>query len=179
MIGYLAPDGRSAWPMTVRNLVALGRAPWRQPLRALGADDHAAIDRAMEQTGIADLAGRRFDTLSSGERARALIARTLAGHAPLLVLDEPTAALDIRHQLGVMEILREAAKAGTQVVVAVHALDLAARFADRVLVMKRGAVLADGPAETALSEAVVSEAFDVRAPGGIVPTRLVPLQVSG
>jgi len=178
MIGYLAPDGRSAWPMTVRNLVALGRAPWRQPLRALGADDRAAIEQAMEQTGIADLAGRRFDTLSSGERARALIARTLAGRAPLLVLDEPTAALDIRHQLGVMEILREAAKTGVQVIVAVHALDLAARFADRVLVMKRGAILADGPADAALSEAVVSEAFDVRAPGGIVPTRLAPLASS-
>jgi iron complex transport system ATP-binding protein len=177
-IGYLAPDGRSAWPMTVRNLVALGRAPWRQPLRALGADDRAAIEQAMEQTGIADLAGRGFDTLSSGERARALIARTLAGRAPLLVLDEPTAALDIRHQLGVMEILQDAAKAGTQVIVAVHALDLAARFADRVLVMKQGAILADGPAETALSEAVVSEAFDVRAPGGIVPTRLAPLPSS-
>lgn len=171
-IGYLAPDGRAAWPMTVRHLVGLGRAPWRKPLRALSDADEAAIGRAMALTGIASLADRRFDTLSSGERARTLIARTLAGETPLLVLDEPTAALDVRHQLGVMEILREAAGSGTQVLVAVHALDLAARFADRVVVIAPGGIVADGPPEQALSESVVAEVFGVRAPGGIAGTGL-------
>ena len=175
-IGYLAPDGRSAWPMTVRNLVALGRAPWRKPLRDLGEADMIAVDRAMTQTGMSDMADRRFDTLSSGERARTLIARTLAGGAPLMVLDEPTAALDVKHQLGVMGILQQAAASGTQVIVAVHALDMAARFADRVLVMKHGEILADGPPAEALAEDVVRDVFGVRAPGGIAPT---PLSVDG
>lgn len=171
-VGYLAPDGRSAWPMAARSVVALGRAPWLKPLRRLSTEDDAAIDAAMAQTAVADLAGRRFDTLSSGERARVLIARTLAGHAPLLVLDEPTAALDVRHQLGVMDILREAVAGGAQVLVAVHALDLAARYADRVLVLDRGRIAADGPPAEALSESVVRDVFGVRAPGGIAATPL-------
>jgi iron complex transport system ATP-binding protein len=171
-VGYLAPDGRSAWPMTVRSVVALGRAPWLKPLRRLSDADEEAIAAAMDRTGVKALAGRRFDTLSSGECARVLIARTLAGRAPLLVLDEPTAALDVRHQLGVMEILREAVAAGAQVLVAVHALDLAARYADRVLVLDGGRLAADGPPGAALSEDVVRDVFGVHAPGGIVATGL-------
>ena len=173
-VGYLPPDGRSAWPMSVRNIVALGRAPWLKPLRRMGDADMAAITRAMEMTSVTMLADRRFDTLSSGERARVLIARTLAGEAPLLVLDEPTAALDVRHQLGVMAILKDVAGSGAQVLVAVHALELAARYADRILVIDRGHVAADGAPEEALSETVVERVFGVRAPGGVVPTLLQP-----
>ena len=173
-VGYLPPDGRSAWPMSVRNIVALGRAPRLKPLCRMSGRDMAAIGRAMEMTSVAMLADRRFDTLSSGERARVLIARTLAGETPLLVLDEPTAALDVRHQLGVMAILKDVANSGAQVLVAVHALDLAARFADRVLVLDRGRVAADGTPEAALSETVVERVFGVRAPGGIMPTSLQP-----
>lgn len=171
-IGYLPPDGRSAWPMSAGAVVALGRAPWRKPLRQLSNDDRAAINDAMRQTDTLALAERRFDTLSSGEQARVLIARALAGQGEVLILDEPTAALDIRHQLGVMDILSGAAQAGRHVLVAVHALDLAARFADRVVVMRSGQVRADGPPGTALSEDVVRDVFGIRAPGGIRPTLL-------
>ena len=170
--GYLPPDGRSAWPMSAGAVVALGRAPWRKPLRQLSDDDRAAINDAMRQTDTLALAERRFDTLSSGEQARVLIARALAGQGEVLILDEPTAALDIRHQLGVMDILSGAAQAGRHVLVAVHALDLAARFADRVIVMQSGQVRADGPPGTALSEDVVRDVFGIRAPGGIRPTPL-------
>ena len=172
-IGYLPPDGRSAWPMTVEAVVALGRAPWRKPLRQLSETDQSAIDEAMRQTQVLELAGRRVDTLSSGEQARVLIARALAGQGSVLILDEPTAALDIRHQLAVMEILAEAACQGRHVLVAVHALDLAARYADRVIVMQSGQVRADGPPAEALSEAIVQDVFGIRAPGGIRPTPLV------
>lgn len=171
-IGYLPPDGRSAWPMSAGAVVALGRAPWRKPLRQLSDADRAAIDDAMRQTDTLSLAERRFDTLSSGEQARVLIARALAGQGEVLILDEPTAALDIRHQLGVMDILSGAAEAGRHVLVAVHALDLAARFADRVIVMQSGQVRADGPPGEALSEAIVRDVFGIRAPGGIRPTPL-------
>lgn len=171
-IGYLPPDGRSAWPMSAGAVVALGRAPWRKPLRQLSNDDRAAINDAMRQTDTLALAERRFDTLSSGEQARVLIARALAGQGEVLILDEPTAALDIRHQLSVMDILSGAAQAGRHVLVAVHALDLAARFADRVVVMRSGQVRADGTPGTALSEDVVRDVFGIRAPGGIRPTPL-------
>ncbi|WP_203293942.1 ABC transporter ATP-binding protein [Maricaulis parjimensis] len=171
-IGYLPPDGRSAWPMTVEAVVALGRVPWRKPLRQLSPEDQTAIEAAMEQTGVAALADRRVDSLSSGEQARVLIARTLAGEGDVLVLDEPTAALDIHHQLVVMDMLKQAATSGRHVLLAVHALDLAARYADRVIVLANGKVRADGPPGQALSEAVVSEVFGIRAPGGIQPTPL-------
>ena len=118
--GYLPPDGRSAWPMSAGAVVALGRAPWRKPLRQLSDDDRAAINDAMRQTDTLALAERRFDTLSSGEQARVLIARALAGQGEVLILDEPTAALDIRHQLGVMDILSGAAQAGRHVLSLIH-----------------------------------------------------------
>ena len=171
-IAYLASDGRLAWPMPAEAVVALGRVPWRQPLRALGEADKAAIEAAMRRTGVTQLADRRFDTLSSGEKARVLMARVLAVGAGLIVLDEPTAALDVRHQLELMDILKAEARNGAQILVAVHALDLAARYADRVLVMQEGRLVADGPAHAALGEAVVRDVFGVEAPGGIQPTEL-------
>lgn len=171
-IGYLPPDGRSAWPMVVEAVVALGRAPWRKPLRQLSEADQAAVDEAMRLTQTRHLSGRRLDTLSSGEMARVLIARALAGQGDVLILDEPTAALDIRHQLGVMEILADAARQGRHVLVAIHTLELAARYADRVVVLEAGRVRADGPPQAALSEDLVREVFGIRAPGGVRPTPL-------
>lgn len=174
-IAYLPPDGASAWPMPVRRIVALGRVPHLKPLRQLTPADEAAIDRALDKAGIADLAARPFDQLSSGERARALLARALATEADLILLDEPTAALDPRHQLGVMEILRAEAGRGALVIVAAHALDLVARYADRAILMQDGRIIADAPPAQSLSEARIAEVFGVVASGGIGPT---PLRLS-
>lgn len=174
-IAYLPPDGASAWPMPVRRIVALGRVPHLKPLRRLSAEDEAAIDSALGRAGIAELADRPFDQLSSGERARVLLARALATRADLILLDEPTAALDPRHQLGVMEILRAEAGRGALVIVAAHALDLVARYADRAILMQAGRVIADAPPAESLSQARIAEVFGVVAPGGIVPT---PLRLS-
>ncbi|MBZ0101432.1 MAG: ABC transporter ATP-binding protein [Thermoanaerobaculia bacterium] len=171
-IAYLPPDGVSAWPMPVRRIVALGRVPHLKPLRRLTAEDEAAIDLALAKAGIADLAGRPFDQLSSGERARVLLARALATQADLILLDEPTAALDPRHQLGVMEILRAEAGRGALVIVAAHALDLVARYADRAILMQDGRIIADAPPTLSLSQASIAEVFGVVAPGGIAPTPL-------
>jgi len=171
-IAYLPPDGVSAWPMPVRRIVALGRVPHLKPLRRLSAEDEAAVDLALAKAGIADLAGRPFDQLSSGECARVLLARALATQADLILLDEPTAALDPRHQLGVMEILRAEAGRGALVIVAAHALDLVARYADRVLLMQDGRILADAPPAESLSQARIAKVFGVVAPGGITPTPL-------
>jgi iron complex transport system ATP-binding protein len=171
-IAYLPPDGASAWPMPVRRIVALGRVPHLKPLRRLTGEDEAAIDKALARAGIVDLAARPFDQLSSGERARVLLARALATQADLILLDEPTAALDPRHQLGVMEILRAEASQGALVIVAAHALDLVARYADRAILMQDGRIIADGPPSLSLSEALIAEVFGVVAPGGITPTPL-------
>lgn len=171
-IAYLPPDGAAAWPMPVRRIVALGRVPHLKPLRKLTAKDEAAIDTALDRAGIADLAERPFDQLSSGERARVLLARALATQADLILLDEPTAALDPRHQLGVMEILRAEARRGALVIVAAHALDLVARYADRAILMQAGRIIADDTPARSLSEARIAEVFGVVAPGGIAPTPL-------
>ncbi len=171
-IAYLPPDGRAAWPLPVRRIVALGRVPFLKPLRQLSDEDVAAIDDALARTGLSEFAERGFNTLSSGEQARALLARTLAGRAPVLLLDEPMAALDPRHQLEVMEIVRREAGRGACVILSVHALDLAAAYADRVLVLDNGAVHSDGPPEVALSEAVLRSVFGVIAKGGLEPSSL-------
>jgi len=167
-IAYLPPDGRAAWPITARRLVALGRIPHLKPLRRLTDADEAAIDMAMERTATRHLGERSFDTLSSGERARVLIARTLAVGASVILLDEPTAALDARHQLGVMEILAGESRRGALVVVSLHALDLAARHADRVIVLDHGQLVADGYPEQALTHKVLAETFGVVAPDGLM-----------
>lgn len=166
-IAYLPPDGRAAWPIEVRRLVALGRIPHLKPLRSLTDADRAAVDEALAKTEVAHLADRRFDTLSSGEQARVLLARTLCVGAGIILLDEPTAALDVRHQLGVLDILAAEAAQGALVIVSLHALELAARRADRVIVLDHGQVRADGTPDGALRPEVLSGIFGVHAPDGL------------
>ncbi|WP_297732567.1 ABC transporter ATP-binding protein [uncultured Maricaulis sp.] len=167
-IAYLPPDGRTAWPIEVRRLVALGRIPHLKPLRSLTLADADAVDAALEKTATTHLAGRHFDTLSSGEQARVLLARTLSVGADTILLDEPTAALDVRHQLGVLEILAEEAARGALVIVALHALELAARRADRVIVLADGQIRADGAPARALRPDILADIFGVQAPDGLV-----------
>ena len=124
--------------MSVASIVMLGRAPHADAFSAMTPDDRAAVERALAMTETTAFADRAVTTLSGGERARVALARALATQAPVLLADEPTAALDPRHQLTVMELLRQAARAGGAVLAIMHDLTLAARFADRVVVMDRG-----------------------------------------
>jgi len=165
-IAYLPQERSTAWPMTGRALVALGRHPYAGPLRREGDADRAAVERALEAANAAAFAERRVDALSGGERARILLARAFAVEAPALLADEPTAALDPAHQLKVMEALRGAAAAGTLVIAALHDLSLAARFADRVLVLDDGRLVADGTAAEALGARVLAQVFGVRREDG-------------
>lgn len=159
-IGYLPQDGQVAWDMAVRPLVALGRLPHGD---AAGAQGAAVVERALAALDLAGLAQRPVSTLSGGERARALLARVLAGEPRWILADEPLAALDLGHQLALLATLRSAAKAGAGVVLVLHDLALAMNHADRVLVLDGGEVVADGAPEAALSPAMVERVWGVSA----------------
>ncbi|OKJ76543.1 heme ABC transporter ATP-binding protein [Streptomyces sp. CB02460] len=132
-----------AFPFPVEEVVRMGRAPWAGTDRA--DEDDPAVAEAMAATEVTGFAGRPFSALSGGERARVALARVLAQRAPLLLLDEPTAALDLRHQELVLRICRERAAAGDAVVVVLHDLGLAAAYADRAAVLHEGRIALAGP----------------------------------
>lgn len=162
LIGYL-PQGHAVhWPLTVRRTVELGRLPHLGPLGRLRPDDLAEVGRVMEATDIAALAGRTVSSLSGGERARVMLARVLAADAPLLLADEPVAALDPGHQLRLMALLRdEAVLRDRAVFVVLHDLSLAARCCDHlVLLMPDGRCLS-GPAPSVLTPGPLTEAYGV------------------
>lgn len=139
-----------SFPFTVEEVVRMGRAPWA---RAPQDDDDTAVAAAMAATEVTAFAPRSFAALSGGERARVALARVLAQRAPLLLLDEPTAALDLRHQELVLRVCRERAHAGDAVVVVLHDLGLAAAYAHRVAILCAGRVAAHGrPAEVFTGE---------------------------
>jgi iron complex transport system ATP-binding protein len=169
-LAYLAQADESQWPITVRDLVALGRHPFRGSWwRGAGgpeADDDRAIDAALRATDVFALRTRRLDKLSGGERARARLARALAVEAPLLLVDEPVAALDPRHQLAGMAVLREQCDNGALVVVVLHDLTLASRFCDRLLLLDRGAVVAFGTPDEVLSPTNLRDVYGIQVVHG-------------
>jgi iron complex transport system ATP-binding protein len=148
--------------MPVSEVVALGRLPHEPPLTGLRPSDIAAVDRAIERVGIAHLRRSDIRELSMGERQLVFIAVAIAQAAPILVLDEPTAHLDIRHQVEVMELLVELNRRdGTTVVAVLHDLALAAHFFPRVVVMDRGRIVADGPPAQVLDVSRIRDVFGV------------------
>ena len=161
-IGFLPQTPEIAWRLDVETLVALGRTPYAGPFGP-GAQDRAAVTRAMQDADIEAFARRDVASLSGGERARVLIARALAGEPEWLLADEPLTGLDLGHQLDVATLLRRFAEAGGGVVITVHDLGFAARCADRVVVLADGRVLADAAPEAALSPQVLQAAYGVDA----------------
>lgn len=160
LLAYLPQGHVFHWPLSVAAVVALGRHPHMDYFAAPSPADRAAVARALSATGIETFAHRPVTTLSGGERARVALARALATEAPILLADEPTLALDPRHQLAVMDLLRQAAAKGA-VLAVIHDLALAARFADRVLVMHRGRLVADAPPAEALDASRIADVFGV------------------
>jgi len=161
-IAYL-PQGASAyWPLLGRDLVALGRLPHGANLeRPLSAGDAAAVEKALQRIDGLAFADRTIDALSQGERARMMLARALATEADVLLADEPVASLDPAFALDAMTVLSAEARRGACVVVSLHDLGLAARFADRVVVLAGGKIAADGPAGQALQPAIIDRAYGV------------------
>ena len=154
-----------SFPFTVVESVRMGRAPWERVDPAPGAavydpdlDDAVVLD-AMLRTDVAQFADRVYMSLSGGERARAALARVLAQETPVLLLDEPTAALDIRHQEQVLGVARDLAHCGRAVAVVMHDLGLAAAHADRIVVLSGGRVVADGAPEQVLTTELLSDVY--------------------
>jgi iron complex transport system ATP-binding protein len=166
-IAYLPADSRLAWPLAARRVVELGRLPFLKPLAKPSAEDQCRVEAAIERAGASGLTHRRFDALSSGEKARILLARALATDAATLLLDEPAAALDPRHQLAVTQLLKTEAERGVCVIFAGHSLELVSRFADRVLVMDEGRITADGAPDEALQSDILKRVFGLDAPDGV------------
>lgn len=160
-IAYLPQAHVFHWPMSVADIVALGRLPHGSGLRGLSDADRMAIDDAMAETETLDLADRPVTSLSGGEQSRVAIARALAVAAPVFLADEPAASLDPRHQIRMLEALRHQAADGVAVIAVLQDLGLAARFADRVLVMNEGAIVADGPPNKVLTEETLRRIFGV------------------
>ncbi|SOD58975.1 iron complex transport system ATP-binding protein [Streptomyces zhaozhouensis] len=146
-----------SFPFTVAEVVAMGRAPWAGT--AAEDEDDVRVAEAMAATEVAGFADRPFGALSGGERARVALARVLAQRTGLLLLDEPTAALDLRHQEQVMRICRELAEAGRGVVVVLHDLGLAAAWADRAAVLRGGRLAAVGAPEEVFTEGLLGEVY--------------------
>jgi iron complex transport system ATP-binding protein len=159
------PQGPSAPAgLTVGELVEQGRYPHAGPLKMLRKQDYAAIAEAMRLTGMEEFAHRALDSLSGGERQRAWVALALAQETPILLLDEPTTFLDMGHQLEILELVEQLNRERNMTVVLVlHDLNHAARFASRMIALKEGRIVADGPPVEILTPALLADLFGVRA----------------
>ena len=172
IVGYLPQHPPGTDGLTVRELIALGRYPWRGPLGRYSDADYALIDQAIADTDLKPFQHRSVDTLSGGERQRAWIAMLLAQQTRCLLLDEPISALDVKHQVETLRLVqRLACQRELTVIVVLHDVDLASRFCDRLVALKAGQVVADGtPAEimdSQILESIYSVPMGVmeRAPG--------------
>ncbi|WP_328290279.1 ABC transporter ATP-binding protein [Nocardia aurantiaca] len=155
----VAPEG-----LTVADLVARGRHPHQSWLRQWSADDEAEVANALQQTGIADLAGRTLDELSGGQRQRAWISMALAQGTDILLLDEPTTYLDLAHSLEVLDLVdRLHDDVGRTVVMVLHDLNLAIRYSDRLIVMHAGRVVAQGLPADIIEADLLREVFGLHA----------------
>jgi cobalamin transport system ATP-binding protein len=161
--------------MTIREYVLLGRTPYVSYAGREGRHDHAAVEQALDRLDLNELADRQLGTLSGGERQRAVLARALSQEAPLLLLDEPTTALDAGRQQEALELI-DALRldAGLTVVAAMHDLTLAGLYAPRLMLLSNGRIVAQGAASEVLTEALVAEHYGARVrviEGAVIPVR--------
>lgn len=168
----VVPDG-----VTVRGLVARGRYPYHRPLKQWSADDPAAIAQALEDTGMTAFADFPIDELSGGQRQRAWLAMVLAQQTQYVLLDEPTSFLDISHQIDVLRLCRTITANGRTVLAVLHDLNQAARYADELVVMHRGAIVAQGAPHDILTTQLITDVFGMESMIGADPWSGTPMVV--
>lgn len=166
----VAPEG-----LTVRELVAQGRYPHQAWFQQWSASDEDAVNQALQLTGMTTFANRPVDALSGGQRQRAWIAMTLAQETEILLLDEPTTFLDMAHQIEVLHLLRLLNERGHTIVLVVHDLNLAARYAQHLIAMRAGQVVAEGAPVEIMTPGLLREVFHVAADIVSDPRTGVPL----
>jgi iron complex transport system ATP-binding protein len=181
MVGVVGQQEEAVFPLSVAETVMLGRYAYLGPLAAPGPSDRAAVQRALEQCDVVGLAERPVDSLSGGEWKRVRVARALAQEPRALVLDEPTASLDVRHEMELFELVAQLVTAGLAGLVITHHLNLAARFAHRMLLLERGSVVAVGTPAEVLKPDTLSRVF--QWPVSVTPwsdgsPQVVPLRPS-
>ncbi len=160
VVGVVTQREETLFPLTVEETVSLGRYAHLGPVASPGEADRRVIAQAMHRADVAALAGRRTDTLSGGEWQRVRIARALAQDPRLLVLDEPTASLDVRHEMEVFELARGLAGQGIATLLVTHHLNLAARYADRLVLLHEGTCVVDGAPADVLTPQHVTRVFE-------------------
>jgi iron complex transport system ATP-binding protein len=158
-IGFVPQGEESVFPITVREVVSMGRYPHLGPWRSETEEDRRLVRHALEDVDALAFAERPFSTLSGGEQQRVRIARALAQHGSAIVLDEPTAGLDVRHEIELFALLRGLAAQGRTVVLVTHNLSLASRLADRILLFSEGALVAQGETRSVLTGATLSSVY--------------------
>ena len=164
--------------INVKDLVAYGRFPYQKPLSGLKKEDHEIIDWAMRRTGVYELRDRRVDELSGGQRQRVWIALTLAQKTDTMIFDEPTTYLDISHQIEVLELLRRLNREdGATIVVVIHELNHAAKYADHIIGMKAGQIQFEGAPNDVVTEANLRTLYDIDAEIMRDPARGYPVCV--
>jgi iron complex transport system ATP-binding protein len=161
-VGVVTQSESPTFPISVRELVAMGRYPRLGPFQAERRDDREAVERALADCDAVDLAHRDVGTLSGGEFQRVRIARAIAQEPRALVLDEPTASLDLAHEMAILRLLREATTGGITVVLITHHIDLAARFGDRLLLLDGGRVAAEGTVDEVVREDILERVYGWR-----------------
>jgi len=179
LLGVLPQSSEAAEGVTVSDLVARGRHPHTSLLKPRSSADHAAVRSAMELAGVAELADRRLDELSGGQRQKAWIAMALAQETQLLLLDEPTTYLDIAHQIEIMELCRRLHRAGRTIVAVLHDLNHACRYAGRIVAMRDGEILAQGRPEDVVTAELVEAVFGIACTMIADPVTGTPMVVPG
>ncbi len=162
-LSYLEQDADCHWPMSVEDVVALGRLPHRLSGWTLNDDCRLQIDRALKDAGLLSLRHRSVDGLSGGERRRVMLARSLATNAGILFADEPVSGLDLAHQLRMMELLLNKASEGMTIILVLHDLALAARYCHRLIMLEHGSIVADGSAAEVLTANRLAKTYGIEA----------------